>query len=490
MTIQLQRLLDRKRVLFFGGKGGVGKTTCASAMALAASQAGKRVLLVSTDPAHSTSDMFERPIGPEPVAAAAESARPRDRRRVRVASATSPTVKEQISGLFGHHILKEANAPDRSRREHARRRGDGALRSHRRADPRRGRSLRSDRVRHRADRPHAAPDPDAGADGGVDSRAVALAAGDARHRAGRCDRSGDDVAVGAPRAPARVPRPAAQPAHHARSCWCSSPSGCRSKRPRARSSSSTRPASRSAGWSSIACCRRPAPIRSCARATIRSRSISTKSIGASQRIARVRVPQLASDVHGVKTLEHLAELLAAEKALRIMTINSPDASEFATFYAGYIGKVPDSGPVAAAAKSRSASSRSCARCLTTRRNYRYADGKWTREGSDRPRRRRRARVQLPADAHRARRPDAARRLRRERLGEDGAARAGARWPMSSMRLIAVRRSTLALIDSLDDDLDRQHRRREQQPGVRARHLLDHGRAHQASPRHPQPNAMG
>ena len=62
----MRNLLDKK-VLFFGGKGGVGKTTCASATALAASHAGKRVLLVSTDPAHSTSDIFEREIGPEPV---------------------------------------------------------------------------------------------------------------------------------------------------------------------------------------------------------------------------------------------------------------------------------------------------------------------------------------------------------------------------------------------------------------------------------------
>jgi len=31
--------------------------------------------------------------------------------------------------------------------------------------------------------------------------------------------------------------------------------------------------------------------------------------------SRVRVPQLASDVHGVTTLEHLAELLITEKAL-------------------------------------------------------------------------------------------------------------------------------------------------------------------------------
>jgi arsenite-transporting ATPase len=54
--------MDRQ-VVFFGGKGGVGKTTCSSAFALAASRAGRRVLLVSTDPAHSTSDIFERQIG-------------------------------------------------------------------------------------------------------------------------------------------------------------------------------------------------------------------------------------------------------------------------------------------------------------------------------------------------------------------------------------------------------------------------------------------
>ena len=57
-------LLDRQ-VVFFGGKGGVGKTTCSSAFALAASRRGRRVLLVSTDPAHSTSDIFETPFGAE-----------------------------------------------------------------------------------------------------------------------------------------------------------------------------------------------------------------------------------------------------------------------------------------------------------------------------------------------------------------------------------------------------------------------------------------
>lgn len=58
----LNRIADRQ-VVFFGGKGGVGKTTCSAAFALGASRLDRRVLLVSTDPAHSTSDIFERKIG-------------------------------------------------------------------------------------------------------------------------------------------------------------------------------------------------------------------------------------------------------------------------------------------------------------------------------------------------------------------------------------------------------------------------------------------
>lgn len=48
------------RLLMFGGKGGVGKTTCAAAAALtiARRNPGRKVLLVSTDPAHSLSDVL------------------------------------------------------------------------------------------------------------------------------------------------------------------------------------------------------------------------------------------------------------------------------------------------------------------------------------------------------------------------------------------------------------------------------------------------
>lgn len=57
-------------VVLYGGKGGVGKTTCATAHALALSkrESNAKTLVVSTDPAHSLGDAFDRDLGGEPTA--------------------------------------------------------------------------------------------------------------------------------------------------------------------------------------------------------------------------------------------------------------------------------------------------------------------------------------------------------------------------------------------------------------------------------------
>ncbi|MDW8806533.1 arsenical pump-driving ATPase [Streptomyces scabiei] len=52
--------------VFFTGKGGVGKTTVAGGVAVALADAGRRVLLVSTDPASNLGDVFGTAVGPEP----------------------------------------------------------------------------------------------------------------------------------------------------------------------------------------------------------------------------------------------------------------------------------------------------------------------------------------------------------------------------------------------------------------------------------------
>jgi arsenite/tail-anchored protein-transporting ATPase len=54
------------RTILYTGKGGVGKTSVAAATALEAARSGKKVLVMSTDPAHSLSDAFDAEVGPEP----------------------------------------------------------------------------------------------------------------------------------------------------------------------------------------------------------------------------------------------------------------------------------------------------------------------------------------------------------------------------------------------------------------------------------------
>jgi arsenite-transporting ATPase len=66
------------RVVFFTGKGGVGKTTTAAATAAHAATRGARVLVVSADPAHSLGDVLGVRLGPDPTSVASTTPRAAD----------------------------------------------------------------------------------------------------------------------------------------------------------------------------------------------------------------------------------------------------------------------------------------------------------------------------------------------------------------------------------------------------------------------------
>ena len=79
---------DSIRYLFFTGKGGVGKTSLSCATGLKLAEAGKRVLIVSTDPASNLDEVLETPLGSRPV----------------------PII--DVSGLFALNIDPEVSAHD------------------------------------------------------------------------------------------------------------------------------------------------------------------------------------------------------------------------------------------------------------------------------------------------------------------------------------------------------------------------------------------
>jgi len=66
-TFGLEKLTLTK-YLFFTGKGGVGKTSTASAVAVSLADSGKKVLLISTDPASNLQDVFNTPLNGKGVA--------------------------------------------------------------------------------------------------------------------------------------------------------------------------------------------------------------------------------------------------------------------------------------------------------------------------------------------------------------------------------------------------------------------------------------
>ncbi|MCG7333136.1 ArsA family ATPase [Salinicoccus roseus] len=100
--------IHTKKILFIGGKGGVGKSTSAAAIAWQLAKSGKKTLLVSTDPAHNLGHIFSRDIGGETVKIAdnlhALEIDPEHETKKYIDS-----VKENIKGTVQSSMIEEVN---------------------------------------------------------------------------------------------------------------------------------------------------------------------------------------------------------------------------------------------------------------------------------------------------------------------------------------------------------------------------------------------
>jgi arsenite-transporting ATPase len=132
-------LINPTRFVFFTGKGGVGKTSIACAMALALADSGKSVLIVSTDPASNLDEILDVPLGNLPVAVPGterlqvlniDPTAAADAYRTRVLAQMGPdtsdqdrkTVEEQLSGActteiaafdeFAGHVANDGGVYD------------------------------------------------------------------------------------------------------------------------------------------------------------------------------------------------------------------------------------------------------------------------------------------------------------------------------------------------------------------------------------------
>ena len=103
MKTDKQSLADLEKgsqqLILVGGKGGVGKTTCAAAIAVRMAESGRRTLILSSDPTPSLSDIFEITVG------AQEMSIPHVH-NLTALEISSEIVREKWKDRFGHEIYE------------------------------------------------------------------------------------------------------------------------------------------------------------------------------------------------------------------------------------------------------------------------------------------------------------------------------------------------------------------------------------------------
>ncbi|MBW0090045.1 TRC40/GET3/ArsA family transport-energizing ATPase [Pseudonocardia sp. KRD-184] len=106
------------RLRFLGGKGGVGKTTLAAAVAVLDAGRGQRTLVVSTDPAHSLGDVLQEGLGEEPrevgtcLWAAEVSGEAHARRRVaQIEADAAEALPPQVRPAVREHLARAVDSP-------------------------------------------------------------------------------------------------------------------------------------------------------------------------------------------------------------------------------------------------------------------------------------------------------------------------------------------------------------------------------------------
>ena len=114
----LLKLARERSVLFVGGKGGVGKTSVASAVALQQAREGRRVLVVSTDPAHNLGHLWDTAVGDRMVTLAPrlsgleiDPARTTDEHLAAVGHTMRRLMPEHLSGEVAKHLELARDAP-------------------------------------------------------------------------------------------------------------------------------------------------------------------------------------------------------------------------------------------------------------------------------------------------------------------------------------------------------------------------------------------